>query len=141
MEITKLLKAGLFIGLFTLMLSCDRPKCGNTNPIFDRYTPETKEYKEELARLLEMNKNNELSYWFDRYEPKNNKEYILVYIQGGELCAKGLILVDNWGKLEGVKRAQGLGYGGAELRGLQIDIRKDSQEIELVLKDIDYIID
>ena len=130
-----------FIGLCAILLSCNQPLCENTNSIFDTYAPDTNEYKNELALKLQSTDNQELSYWFDRFESQNSKEYILVDIQGEKLCAKGLLLVNDWSKLDGIKKSQGQGYRGAELRGLKISVEKDSTEIELVLEDIDYIID
>ena len=132
----------IFTPLFLILIfSCDRPECKNSNSVFEAYEPDTKEYKDELVRQLQMTDNKTLSYWLDKYETKNNKEYILVSIQGEELCARGSILVNNWKNLEGVKRTQGKGYIGAELKGLQIDIQKNPLQTELVLKDIDYIAD
>jgi hypothetical protein len=135
-------KDALLLGLIiSMMSSCDRPACHNTNPVFERFSPEAKEYKDELARQLQLAENKGISYWFDKYEASNNREYILVYIQGKELCAKGFILVNDWKKLEGIRRTQGISYGGAELKGLRLDIRTDSAHTELIFKDVDYIID
>src|SRR5687767_10395054 len=135
------LKLIFFPLLLILMFSCDRPECKNSNPVFDAYAPDTKEYKDELVRHLQKVDNKDLSYWLDKYESRNKKDYILVYIQGEELCAKGSILVNDWKKLEGIKRTQGKGYEGAELKGLKIDIEKNSLHTELILKDIDHVVD
>jgi hypothetical protein len=130
-----------FVAIAGLMFSCDRPECKNANPIFDNYSPVTNQYKDELARQLQMPEQEDLTYWLDKYESIGDKEYILVYIQGGELCAKGLVLVNNWSKLEGIRRTKGESYHGAELRGLEIDIRRDEQTSELIFNDLDRIID
>lgn len=131
----------LFSGLIMLITSCNRPLCNNANSVFDTFSPEAKEYKQALASQLQSPGNKVVSYWFDKYEVKDNKDYIMVYVQGEDLCAKGLILVKDWKKLEGIRRTQGRGYEGAELKGLQLDITTDSAGTELILKDVTSIID
>lgn len=82
-----------------------------------------------------------LSYWFDSYIKKNEKEYIVVNIQNTSLCAKGVILVNDWNKIEGIKKNEGKAYVGAKLKGLTFDIRKDGNKVELIYKDIIRIVD
>ena len=74
--------------MLILMFSCDRPTCESLNPIFDSYEPDDREYKEELALQLQKLQGKELSYWFDKYESRNKKDYILVYIQGEEVMCQ-----------------------------------------------------
>ncbi|MBK6963176.1 MAG: hypothetical protein IPH20_04360 [Bacteroidales bacterium] len=60
----------LFIFLTVLavaFIACDRPECKNTNQIFDNYSPESNEYKTELAKQLDRIDNSKLTYWFNEY--------------------------------------------------------------------------
>ncbi|WP_293894389.1 hypothetical protein, partial [Flavobacterium sp.] len=74
-----------FAGSLTLV-SCDRPVCKNKNLIFDKYSPETKEYKIELIKQFAKVDKSKLTYWMDTYQEENNTKYINVHIQGDGLC-------------------------------------------------------
>jgi hypothetical protein len=128
-------------GLLVLIFSCNKPPCENTNSVFNTSSPESKEYKIELLQQLQKRDNRKLSYWFDRYESRNGKEYILVDIQGEGLCAKASVLVNDWRKLKDIKSTEGVGYHGAELKDLKISVERGSTEIELLYEDLTYIID
>lgn len=122
-------------------VACDRPNCKNENPIFDQYAIDAIEYKTELLTQIEKVGQDRLTYWFDSYIKENEKEYIVVNIQQKSLCAKGMIRVKDWTKIEGIRRTQGKGYVGAQLKGLTFNVEKESNEIELVYKDIERILD
>jgi hypothetical protein len=64
-----------------------------------------------------------------------------IQVQGDELDASGVVLVNNWTKLEGLKKTLGIGYRGAELKNLKMDITYQDSEPVLIYKDIDKIID
>ena len=130
----------IFFTSFALF-SCDRPVCENINPIFDKYSPEEQEYKTELIHQLSLIDGNDLNYWMDSYKNIQGKEYLGIHIQGKDLCAKTFLRVENWSKIEGIKRTKGMGYRGAELVGIKFDVVRDSNQTELVYKGIDYIFD
>jgi hypothetical protein len=131
----------LILLVFLGTVSCDRPNCDNKNPIFDKYDINSIEYKMELTKQINTFGQENLNYWFDSYMKENEKEYIVVNIQNKSLCAKGKILVNDWNKIEGIKRTQGMGYVGAKLKGLTFNVEKDSNQIEFVYKDITRIVD
>jgi hypothetical protein len=132
---------GLLVILILTSVSCNRPTCNNKNPIFDKYEIKSKAYKIELIQQIEAIGQQNLRYWFESYLIENEKEYIRVNIQNDSLCAKGQILVNDWHKIEGIKRTKGKGYSGAELIGLTFKIEKDSNTIDIVYKDLIKIID
>lgn len=124
-----------------LFISCDRPECTNINPVFEANLPESSEYKTELATRLDKNSNN-LTYWFDRYEEKDSRQYIHAFVQGDSLCAKAVILLQNPNeKLDGIIKAKGGGYHGAELDGLEFATVKKAGETIFVYKNLNRIID
>ncbi|WP_264521362.1 hypothetical protein [Flavobacterium sp. N1994] len=128
--------------LLAFLLSCDRPVCKNTNPIFDKYTPDTKEYKNELGKQLAKVDTSQLSYWMDKYQEKNKAPYLWVYIQGDGLCAEVVLKVNDSHKgIEGILENKGKGYGGAELKNLKFDIKQDSIKTEFSFKEISGIVD
>ncbi len=130
----------MFSAIFIFANSCNRSECKNTNPTFDKFRPDTKEYKSELAKRLKSIGTNNLSYRFDKYLKKGGKEFIVIHIQGEEFCAKGEIQVNDWGKISGMRREIS-GYSGAELIGLKIEIKQDSLGTNFIYEDIDKIID
>jgi hypothetical protein len=109
------------------LVACDRPECVNQNPVFDRFSPSTAEYKSELARKIQEVGQDDLRYWFDRYEKSDTGEYIFVHAQGEGLCAVAHIRVDEWDeKMAGLRKTSGRGYSGAGLIGLRLRIEETS---------------
>jgi hypothetical protein len=128
--------------VWAVITSCDKPECENSNPVFDKYFPETREYKNELINRLKRVDRSKLSYVLDKYEEEDSSQYLHVFIRGDGLCAKGVILVNNWDdKLEGIRKAKGIGYSGAELVNLRFDIHQDSARTEFIYQSIDAVID
>ncbi|MES2374765.1 MAG: hypothetical protein V4557_19465 [Bacteroidota bacterium] len=122
-------------------IACGAPDCKNENRVFEKYPVDSKEYINELARILKANDETGISFWFDRYEKQQGKEYLFVDIIGKKFCAKGKILVTDWNKIEGIQRTKGISYSGAGLVGFKVDYIQDSTSTVLVYKNIDYIFD
>ena len=139
-------KTSIFIltifGLLIFATSCNRTMCKNTNPNFDNYSPDTKEYKDELVKQLATVDKSKLTYWMDTYKEDNNSQTILAHIQGDGLCAKILLVVNESDKgIEGIIKNKGMGYGGAELEDLKFDIKQDRTSTEFVFQEISGIVD
>ena len=129
-------------GLLFLVASCDRRECKNTNPIFDKFSPDTKEYKEELVKQLAKVDKSKLTYWMDTYQEGDSSQYIHAHIQGDGLCAKVVLIINDSEKgIEGLLKNKGMGYGGAELKDLKFNIKQDSTSTELVFQEISGIAD
>ena len=133
---TKTLNFFLLLLIIILTDSCDRPQCKNANPIFDEFTPDAREYKNELAKQMKAVGLENLKYWFDKSQEENDKETCELYIQGDGICAK--IIVEN--KSNRKKLGNG-GYRGVELKGVIIKSEQDSIGTNFVLENIDKIID
>ena len=69
-------------GFLILTVSCEQPKCKNTNLIFDKYSPYTKQYKDELVKQLINIDKSKLTYWMDEYQEIDNSQNICANIQG-----------------------------------------------------------
>lgn len=137
-----LIKTLTVVFLLTFIISCDRPVCKNTNTIFDKYSPDTKEYKDELVKQLAKVNKSKLSYWIDTYQEVNNSEYIHAHIQGDGLCAKIVLVVNGADKgIEGIIKTKGMGYRGAELEDLKFEIKQDSTSTEFIFQEISGIVD
>lgn len=78
-------KIKILLPLFCLALllsACDRPVCKNINPVFDKYSPDSDEYKSELIKQLEVVDKTKLTYWFSQYVESAGKELLFFHIQG-----------------------------------------------------------
>jgi len=127
--------------LFLGIVSCDRPNCTNQNKVFEANLPESKIYKDELIKQLANTEQSKLSYWLQRYEKRNEGEFLYFYVQGEDLCATLVLTMKNWHKLERVREKKGVSYRGAEFTDLKYEIRKDSLGISFMYQTYDQIID
>lgn len=136
-------QAGFFIFFQSLILlaSCNSRDCENTSAIFNAFTHDSKEYRDELARQIQSIGADHLTYWLDGYTARADQELLQVRIQGEGLCAVGVLLVPDWHKLEGIRAKKGMGYHGAKLAGLRFDIEADSAGARLVYRDVERIVD
>lgn len=138
----KIFKAVLLVGLVLLMVSCNNRECNNSNPLLDRYQPNTSRYHKELAKQLQLIDNSKLIYRFQRYENNNGKEYLYVTLQGDSLCAESAIRVLNWdATLLPIKATKGKGYSGAVLENLKIESIQEGSTTEFVYKSVAAIVD
>jgi hypothetical protein len=142
-DMTKyILKPLALLGIFFLMISCNQALCENTNPVFNKFQPNSNEYKKELAKQLKITDNSKLIYRFQRYENKNRNDYIYITIQGDSLCAESAIRVFNWDEvLLPIKETKGNGYNGAVLKNLKIVSIQEATKTEFVYKSVEAIID
>lgn len=122
------------------LAACNNVKDDTSNSVFEKFSPATKEYKNELATKLKSNPA-ELHYTFNKLVENDGKEYLDIEVKGDDFKATGLVLVNNWRKLEGIKRTKGQSYSGAELRGLKLDIEEHSSGANLVYNDLEKIVD
>lgn len=122
------------------LTACNFISDNTSNSVFTNSSPTSLEYKNELAAKLKSN-SNAFTYTFNKYLQENDKEYLDVKVKSNEFQAPLLVLVNNWNKLEGIKRTKGLGCSGAELKGLQLDIQQTDSGAVFIYKDLEQIID
>lgn len=127
----------VFIGLIVVTACNSYSISENKEPVFKNFKPEEAVYKNKLAEMIQSNPDD-LTYIFEKYI---DAEHIEIMVSGTDFLATGLIQVNDWTGIEGVKEAKGGGYRGAELSGLQLDIVDKPSGAELIYKSIDYIID
>lgn len=120
------------------LLSCNNEK--NTNKIFATHDANSKPYKQELAKQIAAY-GDDLTYTFNKCLTIDAKPYLDITISGSNINAKGLVLVNNWNKLKDLKRTNGKGYSGAELKNLKLGIVNSNAGPTLIYKDLDAIID
>lgn len=126
--------------LLIICTACNRPNCKNTNPVFEKFSPESYEYKHELSNQIGIIGFENLNYWFDRYLKIKDKEYIEVYIQNDSVCAKAIVEVKNWSKITGLRKEKN-GYKGAKLIGLRMRIEHVGNKVDFIYEDVEKIED
>lgn len=133
----------LLLSILAMILysSCDRPSCESDNPIFDQFDFRTLEYQAELKNQLTSRNQSDVRYWLADFTEDGESTYLTVYMQGDRLCAKGLIKIDDWHKLENIRKTKGKGYFGAEIKGLSLAFSDDSKSPLLVYQDLVKIVD
>lgn len=122
------------------LTACNNVQKDTSNSVFAKFSPETREYKNELAAKLRSNPT-ELHYRFNKLVENHGKEYLDIEVKGDDFKATALVLVNKWKKLEGIKRTKGQSYFGAELRGLKLDIEEHPSGANLVYNDLEKIVD
>jgi len=136
------MKPLLFIALMaTVCFACTTSTCTNTNPVFDQYSPESKEYKTELAKLLATSDPKTLTFWFSEYKSIGGKEFLYFRVKGKDLCALIPMQNSDWKRLEDLRQKQGKGYRGAEFTNLKFDIVQDSTGLVFEFRNYGEIID
>ena len=121
------------------LASCNQTGCRNTNQVFEQHTPDSKEYRHELAKELNANSDTATTYTFKGYIENNDKTYLIVGISGDSICAEGYMEVTDWsGPIQEIQRTKGTGYNGAELEGLEYSVNEDGT---LIYKKLESIID
>lgn len=125
--------------LLTLTLFGCHKDVVNKEPVFDKFDSTDKEYKDKLAEKIKT--DADISCYFNRLLKIDHKDYMEVSFEGDDYKAIGFVIIKDWKNLEGIKKAKGMVYGGAELNGLQVEIIPDSKGAILVYKDLDWIID
>jgi len=121
-----------------ITVSC-RP--GIQRNIFAGMDPASKEYKQKLAREIADHEGDELSFTFNKYLNSNGNDYIEISVDGRGIHATSLVLVKDWKKLEGIKQTKGIGYTGAELKNLKVELINPDTNPTFVYKDVEKIVD
>ena len=127
---------------FSLLISCEKPKCENVNPILAANPPQSEPYKAELARLIEIEGADNLEYYVDSYREINGRGQLSINIEGASICAKAVVMItDTTNGIEEIIRTKGMGYRNAELSGLKFDIVRKDGNTAFIYKGVGSIID
>lgn len=126
--------SGLFAG-------CEEPHCTNTNPAFDQYPLDGREYNAELLSQLQQQDTAALRYWVNRYIAMNNKHYAEVNVHGKDLCTKMVFEIGGVRGLENFITIGGESYSGAELKGVTYKVDSADESVHFVMTGLTRIID
>ncbi len=116
-----------------LLNSCGTQECISDNPILQNNSAESAEYKKELATLLENTEQSQLSYFLLSYNHQDNSRFMMVKVQGPEICAKMKVEFEDFQKgAEAIIEKKGDSFVGAQLQNLQYEVRKDSLDTKFI---------
>lgn len=120
----------------------DQKACQNMNPVLNGEDYNTVIYKKAVKEAIETLPAGSVSYYLDRYYVKDSNEYILADLKSKNLlCAKAEFLVKPGVFLADIRRTKGMGYRGAELKGLQFESKQKANTVILMIDKIESIID
>lgn len=131
----------LIFSLTLLIQGCNTSTCTNLNPIFEKYSPDSKEYKTELINQLNHEDRTRLTYWFHDYKKIGNRESLYFKVKGKYLCAIMVVNINGANTLQDLRNKKGVTYRGAEFVNLKYEIIHDSTVTEFRLISYERIID
>ena len=134
-----MLRIKLIALVFCLSLLSCHNILSNKEPVFDKFKPESKEYKDKLAEKIQANPDD-IDYYLNDYHVINNSEYLEFAVEGNDFKAIGFVLVKDWKKMQLIKKNKANGYCGAEF-SLQLKIVPNPEGAILVYKDLNWFID
>lgn len=127
--------------LVILSVSCERRECKSSNPVFNNNKPTSEVYKAELAKELKEN-TEELDYHLAEYHETDTFPYMIVNVQGGDICARAVVTIEKHDEdIAGIVKNKGTGYRGARLAGLKIAIVQQPGTTQFYYNGVDYIAD
>jgi hypothetical protein len=143
-----ILKMRYFVVQITVLLalvmhfSCSRPSCESANPIYQHNSFYSEQYKKELAHDITLIGDSNLRYWLYAYKIHDGTEYMIVSVQGRELCAKMPVKVLLWdNKIKSIQERKGASYRGARFADFEFDILKEGDVTHFIYRGMDHIVD
>ena len=121
--------------------SCNRPECTNNRAIFNEYQPADFECQRELARLIDSIGKDNLTYWVKDFYKSGEKEFMELYVQSDAVCAIAVFDVTSSSGVQQLKKVEGMGYSGAELRRVNYTVHQQDSSIAFVMDDVGDVID
>ena len=111
-----------------------------TNTDFTKFPVNSREYKDEVAGRIRTDSEN-IKYTLKNYLQQDGQEYLELALDSKGFTATALVQVNDWTKLEGIRRTKGESYIGAELEGLQLDVIPDPNGAVFLYRDVERIVD
>lgn len=136
----------LFIFIFlSIICSCNYPKHYFEDPIqcegkVQMHYDEEKYYIGEINTILSQSQPSDFRYYFKTFLLEDGNDYIVVKFRNADVCMDVKMRVEKLGKLEGMKRTNGISYP-KELYELQWTTRLNTGLLEVYYVDMHDIID
>ncbi len=131
----------VFISTAIMLASCDKPECTNHNPVFDKHRPADKEYRNELAGLVETTDKDSVLFWINGYDSASGHEYMYADVIGRNLCAVAVFDITGNEEFENYRLVKGVSYSGAQLLAPRYRIQHTDSGAQFVLESVGRIVD
>ena len=133
--------------LFTFN-SCDfpehyfksKPLCQNKIDYFNTNDYENPEYQVKAIGILRDHRPADFRYFFNTFLEEQENIYMITNFRNKEYCFDVKVLVKNWDKLKGMRRANGKSYPN-ELYDLEWSIITIDGKLKVLYVDMHDIID
>jgi hypothetical protein len=117
------------VSLLFLFCSCDRTSCKTDNPIFLNNEVLSETYQKEVVKQIEKIGQDNLRFWLADYIEKDNRHYLVFYVQNNSLCAEAVMHIDHNNKrFSEIVNTKGKGRFNAEFRDVSFDVSKDDED-------------
>lgn len=127
--------------LIILVAGLGLTSCKNSvDPILSKYPADSKQYKDQMAAKIQS-EGTSVRYTLENYFEEQGLTYLTVHAKGSDFEGDAIVLVNDWSKLSGIKRTKGIGYSGAELKGLTVDALDMPTGARLIFKDVHEVVD
>ena len=124
-----MLSALLLLSLY----SCDRSSCETDNPAFLNNGVLSKVYQREVVHQIEIVGEDNLRFWLSDYVEKDQKHYLVFYVQNDNLCAQAVMQIDHEDKtFSELVNTKGKGRFNAEFKGVSFDVSQDDNDNLLI---------
>ncbi|QHT70985.1 hypothetical protein GXP67_32225 [Rhodocytophaga rosea] len=119
-----------------------KPDCKSTLNFPSGSSPDfsSPDYEKKVIDILETMEQHEFRYFFKSFVQEGKTTYMIVNFRNHKQCFDARMRVDNWDKLAGMKRTNGLSYP-EELYEVKWQIGDREGTKELVYLDMHSIID
>lgn len=131
----------LILSVFIAFTGCSPADCVNTNPIFDKYSPEDKEYREELANVVNRCHKDSIAAWIHSYDVVHGREYMYVNMIGRSVCAIAMMDITGNEELKQYRKVKGHSFNGAFLPHLKYHVEQTEHGVDFVLDKVGEMID
>lgn len=131
----------VFISIAILLASCDKPQCTNLNPVFDQHKPADREYRNELAVLVEAADKDSVLFWINHYDSAYGEEFMYADVIGRDVCAVAVFDITGNEEFENYRRVKGVSYSGAQLLAPRYRIQHTDSGAQFILDSVGMILD
>ncbi len=116
----------------------------NNNPVFDKFDPESIEYRNELKNQIEKIGIDKLNFWIFSLKRIDGVDYLKLYVQSVHLCA--ILFAMNLSgkaisKFPDKNLESRLGYHGARLVNVELKTDTTLKQTNFVIGKIGRILD
>jgi hypothetical protein len=97
-------------------------------------------YEQSINQLLKQKQPEDFRYFFKTFLQQGKTTYMVVNFRNQEYCFDARMKINNWDKLAGMRKTNGISYP-EELYELTWKLEENDGKKELIYQDMHFIID